>query len=121
MQINLLGKIIVECDKCLDPCEISINNTQNLIFKSSTDIETTQETKGDETVIEIPENTEYIQMDKYLYDFAMLSIPIRRVHPEDENGKSECNQEMLKILEKYKAKNQKNFQWEELKKIKFSN
>jgi uncharacterized metal-binding protein YceD (DUF177 family) len=34
-----------------------------------------------------------------LYEAVILQIPIRKVHPEDENGNPTCDPEVLKFLQ----------------------
>jgi hypothetical protein len=63
-----------------------------------------------------------------LYEMLMLSIPIRTVHPTNEEGNYSCNPEILKYLEinddievSDKETNEDdniNPIWDELKKLK---
>jgi uncharacterized metal-binding protein YceD (DUF177 family) len=44
-----------------------------------------------------------IEVGQYLYEFIILALPYQRIHPEDEDGYSTCNPEMLKKLEAHQA------------------
>ena len=47
-----------------------------------------------------------IDLKDYIYELIFLNIPIRKVHPDDEDGNSTCNPEMLNKLEKYTTKDE---------------
>ena len=38
---------------------------------------------------------------KFFYEYIVLSIPLRNVHPKNEKGERECDKEMLKKLKNY--------------------
>jgi uncharacterized metal-binding protein YceD (DUF177 family) len=43
-----------------------------------------------------------IDLSEWIYEFIMLSIPMQKIHPLDENGNSICNQDNLALLDKLK-------------------
>ena len=49
----------------------------------------------------------------------MLALPIKRVHPDDKNGKSTCDPVMLKKLEELIIDEETDTdpRWDELKKL----
>lgn len=118
MQLHFSGNVTVECDRCLDPCSVSISSDAVLLFTSENGRNHKQD---DDSLIEIAEETDHVVLDSYLYDFSMLSIPIRRVHDELDSAKSACNKEMLSIIEKINTQNAEDSRWDQLKKIKFEN
>lgn len=95
--IELIGKgtIEVSCDRCLFkfPIEINIDET---FFVKQTDEEVT-----DSGIIVIKENKNIFNIADIIYQTIVFSIPLRNIHPLDENGKSTCNEEMINQLNKY--------------------
>jgi uncharacterized metal-binding protein YceD (DUF177 family) len=61
-----------------------------------------------------------VNVAKLIYEFIVVSIPIRHIHPDDEQGNSICNPEMLKKLEQYEAPEAEEKidpRWNDLKKL----
>jgi hypothetical protein len=48
-----------------------------------------------------------------------LAVPIKNIHPDDENGDSTCDPEMIKRLDNYiiKEGGEQNSVWNDLKKL----
>lgn len=90
---ELKGDVVVPCDRCLDPVKMEVEYQAPLYFKFGED--THEET--DELYI-ISEQEPEIDLSQFIYEFVHLSLPYRRVHPDDENGNSTCNEDMLKRL-----------------------
>lgn len=97
---DIKGKVFVPCDRCLDPVEMEIEYQAPLYVKFGE--ETHEET--DELFVISDQETE-IDLSQFIYEFVHLSLPYRRVHPVDKNGKSTCNKEMLKRLEELSVNN----------------
>lgn len=96
------GRVTVSCDRCLDPVELEIEYEAPLYVKFGE--ETHEET--DELYVISEQETE-IDLAQFIYEFVHLSLPYRRVHPDDENGNSTCNKEMLKRLEELSVNEEK--------------
>ena len=77
--------------------------------------ETYEET--DEILI-IPETDYQIDLYHYVYEYINLLLPVKKVHPEDSNGNSTCNAEVIKKLEELENQNPTDPRWNELKKLK---
>ncbi len=75
------GIIIVDCDRCLDEMELSVETTNRLIVAFG---EAYAET-SDERVI-VSEDDGFINVAWYMYEFIALAIPIKHVH-----NPGECN------------------------------
>jgi DUF177 domain-containing protein len=77
----------------------------------------------DDDIITIAANEHELDLSQYIYEYITLSLPIKRVHPEDEKGNSTCNKEVLKKLEKFLIEEEnKNTdpRWNGLKNIKLN-
>lgn len=88
------GKVVVECDRCLEDLEMPVELDIRLSVKFG-DADSSDEVQdGDREVIFIPvENTE-LDMKQVVYDYVCLSLPLQRVH---EDG--ECNPDAIKYLD----------------------
>jgi len=118
LDIQISGSIRVECDRCLDPCDVQLSDSQMLIFSSAGQ---QHHSEDDDVVVEVGEEVDHLVLDSYLYDFILLAIPFRRVHDELEADQSACNQEMLLRIKNLETKTSVEPIWDELNKIKFDN
>jgi len=117
LHIHLKGEVEVICDRCLDPFMTPIQSDQHLILKRG---DTPGEIEDD--VIVIGKEDHEIDVKQYLYEYVMLALPYKRIHPFDENGMSTCNPRMIEKLEAHQERkdDQKNHpdpRWNALKEI----
>lgn len=75
VECTIDGTVTVPCDRCLDDLQIPV------------------ETGFSETYV--PEDDE-LDLSQDVYDFVCISLPMQRVHENEED----CNQETLKYLSK---------------------
>ena len=99
----LNGWAEVICDRCLDPLKLEIASEAKMIVKFDEDA--SEDDTEDDDVIFLPFGEDRIDVAQYLYEYAHLNLPLRRVHPDDENGNSACNAEMISKLEQYLIEN----------------
>ncbi len=92
LAFSITGKVVVQCDRCLDDLELSVE-TQEIVKVGYAD-------KNDEAC---DGDTKWIPYSEHFYDVAWdiyeciaLSLPLQRVHPIGE-----CNAEMLGKLANY--------------------
>jgi uncharacterized protein len=116
----LEGKVELICDRCLEPYFQPIES-RNLILVKFSETETDD---GDE-VIYIHPGAHQIEVANLIYEFIVLSIPIRHVHSDDADGKSLCDPEMLRKLDELKVSGIPESdpidpRWEDLKKILYN-
>lgn len=113
----LEGEVEVMCDRCLDSFMTGITATQSVFVKQG-------ETPGviEDDVLMIGRDDHEIKVGHYLYEFIMLALPYQKIHPDDSEGHSTCNPEMLKKLDAHRTKepdSDKNIdpRWDALKGI----
>lgn len=87
------GVVKVPCDRCLDVMDQVINSQNRLFVKFGKEYYE----ESDEIVV-IPEEEGDINIAWFLYEFIVLSIPVKHVH---EPGK--CNRAMSKKLQQHRA------------------
>ncbi len=88
LKVAIDGVVVVECDRCLDPCSVAINFAAPLILKFSDNEELLEEYDGD--VMWLPTTSANVDLAHYIYESIILSLPYQRVHEEGE-----CNREMI--------------------------
>ncbi len=92
---TLEGSVTVPCDRCSEPLELPLSRNVKLSVKfgdgpSAEDVSSGEEER--ETVY-LPEGEIVMDMAQTVYDYCMLSIPLKKTHPE---GK--CNPAVMKYL-----------------------
>jgi DUF177 domain-containing protein len=100
---NMSGTVGIPCDRCLD------NYNQPIDYKGKIIVKFGEERNeiSDEMIVLSKDDFE-IDLKDYIYELIFLNIPLRKVHPDDEDGNSTCNQEMLNKLEKYTYQEESN-------------
>jgi uncharacterized protein len=92
------GAVGLICDRCLEHYQQPIEGSNQMLVKYSE----TETDDGDE-VIYIHPGAHQVEVAKLIYEFIVLSIPIRHIHPDGQDGESLCDPEMLRKLDEYKA------------------
>ena len=93
LDIEINGKVEVMCDRCLDQFYMPVSSTNRLIVKQGKEWEET-----DPDMIVMPLDEHEIDLSQFIYEYIHLALPIKRIHPEDSKGRSECNPEMIRRL-----------------------
>jgi len=104
------GFISVPCDRCLDEVDVDVEGDETLVVKfGNEDYDETEE------ILVLPIHEYEINVAEYIYEYIRVAIPQKRVHDEGE-----CNQDVIKELEKVEQKEQKDIdpRWSSLKDIK---
>lgn len=91
--VLLKGNMQIQCDRCLEYFEFPVWYTDRFVVKFGENIEEST----DEIWILHPNEFE-LDLEQYFFECLGLSIPIQRVHPDDAEGNSSCNSEMLALL-----------------------
>ncbi len=91
--IQLRGKVEVTCDRCLDQYEEEIAANYVLYGKYGDG-----NTEEEYDVVWIPRKEHEIDLAQYIFEYIVLSLPIKKVHPLDGEGNSACNKDMLDRL-----------------------
>jgi len=117
LDFKIQGFVNTVCDRCLEELKMPIDFEGQVFVKFS---ETEQE-DTDEVIYLFPGDYE-LNLSHYIYESIRLSLPLKCVHPEDKDGNSTCNPEMLKKIENLKsdtsAEDLIDPRWSELIKLK---
>lgn len=99
LRLNFIvsGEVELVCDRCLEKYRQMIQSRTPMLVKfSDEDLVDTDE------VIYLHHGDSQVDLGKLIYELIVLSIPIRHVHPDDEQGESLCDKEMLKKIDEYR-------------------
>lgn len=91
------GKTRVVCDRCLDDFNIPVDFPSSLFVKFGEEPE-----DSDADVIYLEENEHKLNIGGYMIESICLSLPLRKVHIDDEQGNSTCNRIMIDKLKSHK-------------------
>ncbi len=92
LQFEIDGTVLVPCNRCLDDMEIPVKYKESLKVKFGERF-----SEENETVI-VPESEGSINIAWFLYEFIVVSIPIKHVHAQGE-----CNKTMVSKLKRHIA------------------
>lgn len=93
LDFRFTGSLTLICDRCLEFFDYEVEFEEKLFVRFGDDFE-----ELDDNIIVIPRDESRINIAQYIYEFAALSVPYKKVHPDTNEGKSGCKPEMLKIL-----------------------
>ena len=106
------GRVILQCDRCLEDYSQTLEGDFRLIVKFAEKFE-----EVSDEMITIPFDENRMDLKQYIYEYINMVLPIKRVHPDDENGNSTCQPEMLDRLDKH-TEHTVDPRWDALKKLK---
>lgn len=122
LHIQNTGTIEAICDICNEPFDLPIEGEEDVVVKFVEEVPEDEELG----VIYLNLNEQVINVATILYERLMLSIPMRTVHPLDEEGNYTCDPETLQYLnaeteddvEEDSEEESVNPIWKELQKLK---
>ena len=117
---EISGTVKMDCDRCTEEFDLPISGNYKLIVK----VGGHESGDEDDDIITIAANEHELDLSQYIYEYITLSLPIKRVHPDDKKGKATCNKTVLKKLEKFLTEEEKKEdsdpRWNDLKNIKLN-
>ena len=107
------GHVRIPCDRCYEPFNLQIEGKEHLILKFGSGF---HEESEDIQVVPIGEN--HFDISPFIYEYVHLSLPFRRVHPENELGENTCDAGIIERLENLTTSSEPDPRWEVLLKLK---
>lgn len=102
------------CDRCLEYYPQKVKSRYELFVKFGYN-----ESDDDKIIWVLPEEHK-INLAQLIYEYIVLSLPLKQVHPDIGDGVSGCNPEMLKKLELHRLREEEKDttdpRWSALKK-----
>jgi uncharacterized metal-binding protein YceD (DUF177 family) len=114
LSIRILGAVSISCDRCLGLISHPVDCINRLLVKFARTHD-----ESDPDIITMPVDENELDMKQYFYEYILLALPIKRVHPDDKNGNSTCDPDMLKKLKEHiiSEEVESDPRWDELKKL----
>lgn len=113
LDFEVYGTVETICDRCGSKMKVDIDHEDRLIIKYGE-----QTGSSEDEILVFGPGIHLIELQQYLYEYAHLALPSRRVH-EDE---TECNQDALKLLNELREEKNEDEdidpRWEGLKGLK---
>lgn len=121
LNFEIGGTVNVLCDLCANEFDLPIHGNYKLIVK----VGGSDTGNEDDDIITVAANEHELDLSDYLYEYTTLSLPIKRVHPLDNDGNSTCDMETLEKLEEFiieEAPKEEEIdpRWNDLKNIKLN-
>jgi uncharacterized metal-binding protein YceD (DUF177 family) len=120
LNFELIGSIHTNCDRCDEEFDLHISGKYKLIVKFSN----TVEESDDDDIITLSTNESEIDVSQFLYEYIILSIPARRVHPDTKSGESGCDKKVIdklnNLLIEEEKEDKSDPRWDALKNIKLN-
>lgn len=115
LKFEITGEVTVNCDRCGEPFVFPVWDEFHLVVKLVYDVSAVEEDE-DPDVAYVSQHDSILNVANWVYEFALLSIPMQRLHPDDEQGMSTCDPKVLKMLEDMKMNEHKkeNLIWKDL-------
>ncbi|MDR2894611.1 MAG: DUF177 domain-containing protein [Alistipes sp.] len=101
IEVSAHGSVTVPCDRCLEDCALPVDYRGGFAVKTSE-----EELPFEGDVLWIGPGEATIDLEQYIYESIVLSLPLQRVHPEDVHGRPLCNPAML---ERFKIVTEEEF------------
>lgn len=117
LTFTINGAVELVCDRCLENFVYPIESKRKLLVKFSE-----KPVEDEAELIYLPPSSFQVEIAQYIYEFVILSLPIRRIHPDGKKGESLCDPVMMKKLEELRHHNNtvdepEDPRWNELRKI----
>jgi uncharacterized metal-binding protein YceD (DUF177 family) len=115
------GKAHANCDRCGNDLTVNLWDEFNMVIKLIENPDEMNALEEDADIFYIARTESHIEISDWLYEFVLLSIPVQNVCGEDANGKTLCNEDVLKKLAEMKIQSEEikeNSIWKGLEKFK---
>ncbi|MCQ2285365.1 MAG: DUF177 domain-containing protein [Bacteroidales bacterium] len=120
LNFHFSGYVVATCDRCLNPVNVPMDFTEQLVVKLVENPSLFEE-QEDDNLWFVGEKEPTLDVFHFVYESILLALPMKIVHPDDENGNSTCDPEVLKILQDISAKNDEiDPRWSALKNLKLN-
>lgn len=115
LDFTFAGYLRVVCDRCLDTYILDLSFEEQLFIKYGL-----KDEEIEDNIVIISRDENKIDLSKHFYEYLVLSLPVKKIHPDKMNGESGCNAKMIEKLEEHMIKNESDLtdsRWEDLKKL----
>ena len=115
LDLHITGTLNLVCDRCLEEFLFEVDIEEKLFLRFGEVFE-----ELDDNIIVIPRGESRFNIAQYIYEFAVLSIPYKKVHPDTEDDDYGCDPEMIKRLNELRVEEKNETydpRWDKLKNL----
>ena len=118
LDIVINGKAEVMCDRCLEAFYMPVSAANRLFIRQGREWD-----ESDPDMITMPLDEHEIDLSQFFYEYIHLALPIKRIHPDDADGNSTCNPDMIRKLNDLLVHGEEETdpRWDDLKKLTGNN
>lgn len=109
---SIKGTVSICCDRCCEYYKQPIEGTYSLYIKFGEEY-----FEESEDVIVIPFKQQQFDFMQLIYEYIVLLLPLKRLHPNDKNKRSTCNKEMIKKLQELEIQENIDYRWDKLRQL----
>jgi uncharacterized metal-binding protein YceD (DUF177 family) len=121
LKFEVGGKVNMICDRCGNGLPIELWDEFKMIVKLVENPEEMNEQEEDPDVFYISRTESHLNVEDWLYEFSVLSIPNQRMCSPEQMGGPQCNKEVLEKLKKMESdveQHNASSIWKDLEKFK---
>lgn len=79
---SLSGTVLVPCDVTTDLFDFPLENEISLLVKFGEEFN-----DENEEILILPFDSHYVDVSQVIYEMAVLTVPLKKIHPDVESGK----------------------------------
>jgi len=120
LKFDVDGSVESSCDRCGNTLTIQLWDEFKMIVKLVDNPEEMNNSEEDPDIYYINKTESILSIANWVYEFVLLSIPMQKECAKNANGESNCNTEVLAMIQKMEldSANAENPIWEGLAKFK---
>jgi len=118
LDIVINGRAEVMCDRCLEFFYMPLSSANRLFVRQGKEWD-----EADPDMITMPLDEHEIDLSQFFYEYIHLALPLKRIHPDDGEGNSTCNPDMIRKLNDHllHGEAEPDPRWDDLKKLTGNN
>ena len=89
LTFHIVGKVSLICDRSLETFEQPLDITEKMIYKFGSEVK-----EIDVSVMMITRDTPSINVAQLTYEFILLALPLKKIHPDYKNELDEDDNEL---------------------------
>jgi uncharacterized metal-binding protein YceD (DUF177 family) len=98
LKFEVGGKADVACDRCGNPLTKDLWDEFNMVVKLVENPDEMNAQEEDPDVHYISRTESHLQLNDWIYEFVLLSVPLQKMCSAEEMGGPQCNNEVLAKL-----------------------
>jgi uncharacterized metal-binding protein YceD (DUF177 family) len=89
LTFHITGKVQLTCDRSLEVFDHPLDITEKMIYKFGSEVK-----EIDESVMMITRETPSINVAQLIYEYILLALPLKKIHPDYKNELDEEDNEL---------------------------